>query len=145
MAILLFDGCDKTGKSTLFNAVLKETNYHICIDRFTASQYVYGRLHSKSTTPQISKLREIENNLLKSGIPCGFVYVVADVEDIKDRFEFHDEMHIKIQQVPRVLDSYETYMSGTPLPILKLNTSEITIKGCVREILQFANSLENPK
>ncbi len=141
MAILLFVGCDKTGKSTLMKNILKRTNQHICVDRFTPCQYVYGRLHNKNSTPSLESFRNLESFLTKSPIPVMFVHVFADTEDIKKRFIEHDEKDIDLQQIDYVKQQYRQYLENTSLKVLNINTSKYCIDECMEQILLTAERL----
>lgn len=136
MAMLFFVGCDKTGKSTLFRSVLKQTNKHICVDRFTACQYVYGN-HFKKESPSLQYLRNVEKEMKSLG--GIFVHVTADIEDVMERFINHNEKDIELDDIKKIMNDYEEYLQQTKLPILKINTSELTIEEATRVIIEVAN------
>lgn len=139
MAVLLFCGVDKVGKSTLFQGVLKKTNRHICVDRFTPCQWVYGNHHNKDA-PTIEYLREVEMALADY---AGIVYVEAYIMDIIKRFEEHDEKDIEIKDIEVVMEKYREYINNTvTLPILYLNTSKGTIDECVNDIVKFGDWID---
>ena len=140
-AVIIFIGCDKTGKSTLMKEVLKRTNRHICVDRFTPCQFVYGMLHCKLDTPNLYKLRELEEYLNSSPIPVFFVYVEASTDDIIHRFKIHNETDIFTSQIDLVKNKYKEYLKETPIKVLKVNTSENNITDCTDKILKFAERL----
>lgn len=143
MALLAFVGCDKTGKSTLFRAVLKKTNKHICVDRFTACQFVYGNHHQRNDTPSISYLREVEYAMEEF---AGFVYVEAHVEDIVARFKEHNETDIEINDIELIMSNYREYIYETrTLPVLHLNTSTGSIEECVNDIIRFGDWIDTGK
>jgi guanylate kinase len=141
MAIVIFVGCDKVGKSTLFQNVLKKTNRHICIDRFTACQYVYGLHNEKGhDTPSLTKLRDIESGMASLG--AIFIHTVAEIEDIKERFHQHKEIDIELDHISKVMSNYETYLKDTSLPVVKINTSVLSIDEAVEEIISQADRID---
>ena len=140
MAILAFVGCDKTGKSTLFQEVLKRTNKHICIDRFAACQFVYGTLHGKGA-PKLEHLRGIERQMAKVG--GIYIHVTADTEDIIERFKKHKEKDIKLEEIETVKSKYEHYLEHSNMPVYTINTSVFGIEKCVDDILTFAEFEED--
>lgn len=142
MAILFYVGVDKGGKSTLFRGVLKKTNRHICVDRFTPCQYVYGRLHGKSDTPGLPELKNLESFLSQSPIPAAFIYIEADTSEIIERFKQHNEEDIQINQIDHVKDMYLEYLNASALPVLKINTTGKTIKSCIKAIIEWADRLD---
>lgn len=140
MAVLFFVGCDKTGKSTLFRNVLKKSNRHIVVDRFTACQFVYGNHHKHEDTPSMEYLRQIETAL--KGL-AGFIWVEAYIEDIVVRFEEHDETDIDEKDIELIMQQYREYVNNTyTLPVLYLNTSIATIDVCTDEILKFGDWID---
>jgi len=140
MAVLLFSGCDKVGKTTLFQAVLKKTNAHICVDRFTPCQHVYGTHHKREDTPSVEYLTNVELALEDY---AGVVYVEAFLEDIIERFHTHNEKDIELEDIQKIINSYRNYVNNTPLPVLYLNTSILNIEECVSEIVKFGNWIDN--
>ena len=140
MAVLLFCGVDKVGKSTLFQAVLKKTNRHICVDRFTPCQFVYGN-HHKKDHPPIEYLREVEQALEDY---AGIVYVEAYLDDIVKRFKKHDEKDIEIEDIEKVMREYRNYINNTDtLPVLYINTSISTIERCMEDIVLFGDWIDS--
>lgn len=140
MAIACFVGCDKTGKSTLFQSVLKKTNSIICIDRFTACQYVYGMHYDKGNdTPTIDELRTVEKKLSEVG--GFFVHVTAYVEDIMQRFEEHNEKDIEMHEISKILEDYEVYLKNASMPVLRINTSRMSIEEAAEKIITFASQV----
>jgi thymidylate kinase len=141
MAITFFIGCDKVGKSTLFQAVLKKTNSHICVDRFTACQYVYGHHHGKGDdTPELIELRKIETAMKEAG--GFFVHVTAYHEDIIERFKQHNEKDINTRDISKVLEDYEQYLKGTSMEVLRINTSRMTIDEAVDKIIDYGDWID---
>lgn len=133
--ILIFCGCDKTGKTTLMKEVLKRTNKHICIDRFAPCQSVYGFLHSKNDTPTEAEFEFLEDFLKFSPFPVYYIHVEADTEDIEHRFATHKEIDIELEQIDLVKQWYRVYFNcHTHLPIIKINTSKNNIYECIEMI-----------
>lgn len=142
MAIVIFVGCDKVGKSTLFQTVLKKTNRHICIDRFTACQFIYGKYHGREIdTPTLSELRRIESDMASLG--AIFIHVVADTEDIKNRFQFHKETDIDLDEISTIMSQYDEYLKDTPMFVAKINTSELSIDEASDEVIRQADRVMN--
>ncbi|GEM_PF-6802091 len=142
MAILFFVGVDKSGKSTLLKNVLSKTNRHICVDRFTPCQYVYGRLRDKNDTPSLSVLKNLESFLTQSPIPVAFIYVNASTANIIERFKKHNETDIEVSQIDDVKDRYEEYLNASSIPVLRIDTTNNTIKSCTKSIIKWADALD---
>lgn len=141
MALILFTGVDKTGKSTLMANVLRTTNRHVCVDRFTPCQYVYGKIHNKKDNISYEDLLKMEH-ALNDSLNCFFVHTEASLIDIANRFEEHNEDDIEVDQILEVMISYREYLKNTPIKVLRINTSRNTIDECTKMIIDYANKLD---
>ena len=81
--IVLFEGMDKVGKTTLIHALDKATNYeHIIIDRGPNSYLAYDKIYGR---PYKLDHLKTEMDLKNTSHLC--VYCYADESDIKSRLE----------------------------------------------------------
>jgi thymidylate kinase len=140
--ILLFSGCDKTGKTTIIKEILKRTNKHICVDRFAACQTVYGNIHNKLDTPPGYIYSELEKFLSKSPLPVVYIHTTATTYDIQKRFKEHNEKDIELDQIDEVKESYIKYFeSHKHLPVIELDTSHKNLDDCVNYIFWYISFL----
>lgn len=127
-AILIFIGCDKVGKSTLFSSMVKRTNKYICIDRLFPCQQIYGEINNKKNKIIDEKIFEIEKFLSNSPIPFIYVWVDSDTEVIKERFIKTNEKDIELNQIGFVRDMYEKYFeTHNSIPVIYVNNSKLNI------------------
>ncbi|MBZ4649280.1 hypothetical protein [Thermosipho sp. (in: thermotogales)] len=143
MALLIFEGLDKTGKTTLKNEVLKVTNKHICWDRGPASQWVYGQLYNKPDTPDINELYKLEKSI-SNAYPVFYVYTYSRLSDIKDRMKLCNESQFLIDKIYETLDYYLTYFMYSPIPKIYVFTG-FPIDKCVSKILEEVSFNETCK
>lgn len=135
--VLIFEGLDKTGKTSLKTEILKRTNSIICWDRGPASQWVYGMLMGKEETPSKEALHTLEDCMnIASEFDTIYVWVRTDLDILKKRMKFHNEDEFLIKTVLVTNFLYNSYMSDTQLPIIEINTTNSSIEDCVEKILK---------
>lgn len=129
--IVLFEGMDKVGKTTLIHELNKATNYeHIIIDRGPNSYIVYDDLYHR---PYVIDHVKTELDIHNTSHLC--VYCYANEEDIKDRLEKAGEIFPKEQgTISSVKASFDIAMSYSYLDVLYINTSELTIEEATNKI-----------
>ena len=143
--ILIFDGPDKVGKTTLINEINKITNYqYIIIDRGPTSYIVYDKLLNRENFNRkieyLKDLKDLENvNHL-----C--IYLEATDEDVEKRLQevgeepingiHHSEFDTEFN---RELFEREHIYSNT----IVINTSDFSIEENVKTILNAINSVKN--
>jgi thymidylate kinase len=131
--IIIFDGTDKAGKTTLMYALAKATNYeHINIDRgpnsFIAYDHIYGRPY------ELDHLKT-EMDLRNTSHLC--VYCYADESDIKRRLKEAGETWPNEQgTISEVKKTFNESMLMSNLNTIYINTSELGIDIAVRKIRQ---------
>lgn len=131
--IIIFDGMDKVGKTTLIHALNKVTNYeHIIIDRGPNSYLVYDELYSR---PYETDHIKAEMDLRDTSHLC--VYCYADEEDIEKRLkEANEEWAEEQGSIQSVKEMFDYSVSQSNLDIIYINTSELSIDESVRQIMK---------
>lgn len=138
--ILIFCGCDKTGKSTLIKEVHKATNYkYPIIDRFTDSSIVYGKYRNRKLNYNYYK--EIEKSMIDQVL---LVYITANYNTIKDRIIKNNEKDINYNEIKSIKDEYQKYLNKyTLFKYITIDTSINTIRNCVYKIVKEIKLIEN--
>ena len=137
--IVLFEGMDKVGKTTLIHALNKATNYeHIIIDRGPNSYLVYDEIYKRGHKIDYYKTEmDIRNSSHLS------VFCYADPEDIAKRLTKAGEKFEERQgTILEVDQNFHKKMLMSNLDVLCLNTSRYSIDTCVKMILE---QIENRK
>lgn len=136
--IIVFAGCDKTGKSTLIRKLHKATHYkYPILDRFTESSIVYG-LHNNRKL-DYEKYFELEKYLLEEVL---LVYIEANKDDIGNRMKIHNEKDIKIDEIEKIKKLYEDYLNETCFNYIVINTSAHDEKACIEIIKNKIKEIE---
>ena len=131
--IVIFDGMDKVGKTTLINALNKATNYeHIIIDRGPNSYLVYDALYNR---PYIKDHLKTEMDIMNTSHLV--VYCYANEEDIKYRLRKVSERWPTEQgSISFVKDAFDDVIKSSNLNVLYINTSMLSIDEAVNDIKQ---------
>src|SRR5690606_5840807 len=170
MPIIVLEGCDGTGKSTLARALQEKTGFpivqgssfeisklgvtemytkmmelintnNIIIDRFYLSNYVYGNLFDYPTMT-----RDMFSTLAqKTEENALTVYLTAATEIIQNRILERGDKDIKVQNVPAILKKYEEGLRNPTTAqaiTLTFDTSFHQIHNSASTIVNFAHMTE---
>ena len=131
--IIIFDGMDKVGKTTLIHALNEATKYeHIIIDRGPSSYLVYDKLYDR---PYKTDHLKTEMDFMNTSHLC--VYCYAKESDIKKRLEEANEEWAKEQgSISEVKEIFDYSISISNLNTIYINTSNLGIDIAVRKIRQ---------
>ncbi len=139
MKILVFEGCDKSGKSTLIREVHKATNYkYIITDRFTPSSITYGKYRNRKLN--YDEYYEIEKKLSDDVI---LFYITASNDSIKKRIVSENEKDITSEDIMGLKREYVNYLCNTHFIYFVIDTTNRSIKSCVNDIIRDIKKVEN--
>lgn len=126
--IVIFDGMDKVGKTTLIRALDKATHYeHIIIDRGPNSYLVYDELYNRGHKIDYYKT---EMDIRNTSHLC--VYCYANVEDIEMRLAKAGEEFEEAQgTILDVSNNFDEKLAASNLDTIFINTSTHTIEQCI--------------
>ena len=86
--LVMFEGADKVGKTTLFRLYRAATHYiPLAIDRFTASNYVYDKYYKRDTSDEEYLRSEIR---LQDIFDCYLVVLTASEEELRERIAVNE-------------------------------------------------------
>lgn len=132
-AVVIFEGMDKTGKTTLKEEFNKRTNFiHYVVDRGPISNIAYNNLFNRE-----KELNDFFEKLCDSikNVNHLIVYCYANENDIKERLKKHNE------ELPENTTIYETQelffneIKNRQLNFIAINTSFSTIDECLYDII----------
>jgi thymidylate kinase len=133
--IIIFEGVDKSGKTTLLNKFNKETNFKYWVmDRSIISSLVYNELFKRNDEDYYISILET----MLENFDILFVYCYADIKDINERLYLHNESLPKeLSRIEKVQKLYKEYLNGINLPTrtyIELNTSQLSVDECIEKI-----------
>lgn len=130
--LIILEGPDKAGKSTVYQAFRKATFYQpLVIDRFIGSNIVYDQLHDRldKHTAHYNmevRLKDIFNPLV--------VYLWAPDHVLMRRSDMAGDLDEEREDIEGIHEYYEEYLRLTPLEILTIDTSIIPVDEVVKTI-----------
>lgn len=148
--IIILDGPDKVGKSTLKKKLALATDFKpLIIDRGWGSHFVYSRFYKRHENPE--EYIELERRLFMGGVfnievylvivTCNeFVFYSRNIVDSKDLI---DEANKNFVECDRLFG--EVYFNRTHIRNkMILDTSGMTVNESVDKILEFVGWKINP-
>jgi len=134
LKLVIFEGVDKSGKTTLFRAYRSATNYQpLAWDRGPGSNIVYDALYFRADkSKEIYKAEKVlEENFLVYLIYC----YLDDLDLLKKRLgTYADSILVDIIKAQAI---YEKYLEKTPFRrILRVNT-KVPVEEALQSILEF--------
>jgi len=131
--LLIIDGMDRVGKTSLINTIDKKTNYkHLILDRGPLSYRAYSEIYNKKTS--FSQYNTLEDSLKK--VPHLCVYLYASLEELEKRFIKTNELFIEtINDHLKIFKKYYTKCSLKKISIDTTNTESIEVyKKLIKQI-----------
>jgi len=137
--LIIFEGVDKTGKSTLLKEVLKRTNYkHIVYDRGPVSQIVYSYLFDRDLDSSIYYVTSTLRNLKNLIVLC-----VADCDIIEQRLkDANEELPDQLKDIKTVQKMFEAESYILGFNVLRVDTTNASVNECVEMILNKIKEIE---
>jgi len=143
MIVLIFEGADKTGKTTLIKEISVRNPRVICVDRHVASQYIYSKFYKRKNSPNLSECRHLERCLASSDITHAFVHVTCDYLTAQERYKNTNEKDIDIEYHDEIKDLFRQYFYESSLPVINVDTTGKTINECAIQILNCLGKLHS--
>ena len=138
--ILLLEGCDKTGKTTLHKNIHEATDYkHVIFERGFASGFVYNTIMGRSETNLEYYLKY--DRLLSPYVLL--IYLYADPETLKVRFEKENEDFISSDKINEILFTYQYYFNFSYCNRILIDTSRNSKEEACNQVISFIKQYEN--
>ena len=127
--IVIFDGPDKTGKSTLKDAFNKATNYlHFVIDRGPLSNLVYNTIFNRNHDIDYSKMINHLSSFNHLIVLCS-----APENLVNERLEANNEILPNGSTFSSTMKMFEFFLYQSPFKYVIIDTSQ-PIDLCVNQI-----------
>lgn len=129
--LIVIEGIDRTGKTTLMSCINKLTNYkHCVIDRGIISTLAYGLIYQRDfetlcgLTELEREFSKIKNHLI--------IYVDCDTDVIQQRINDTQHEYVDIEMNK---NAFETILKDTTLNVVRVNTTNNTSEKIVEELI----------
>ncbi len=138
---IIFEGVDKVGKTTIYQAFRKRTNYApLCIDRFLGSNFAYDFFFDRENS--VKDFSTIEEKLIEI-FDCTLVYLTCEEDILMERIREHDEESLELEVIERIKEIdflFYFYYKRSKFKKIIIDTSHINVRKVVDVIVEFINS-----
>lgn len=135
---IIFEGLDKSGKSTLVEQICDKTNNkHWVTDRGPLSWMVYDEFFGRNVVDKASFLNFIKANPDDILI----VYCYASDKVLTERYEKHNHELIDTKAHKQLFEKYVNELAQTN-HVLSVDTSKTSIQGVTNKVLNFIKQHE---
>ena len=103
--LIIFEGVDGVGKTTVYQAFRKVTNYcPLCIDRFIGSNFAYDTFFKRNNSPQNLSTEDLFalEDKLKDIFDCILVYLVCGEKILRKRIVEHNKEELDKEPIKRI-------------------------------------------
>lgn len=138
MKLVVFEGVDKSGKTSIANLLKKKTNFeHLVLDRAFISQTVYAVIYNRKSVAQscFNLMHKIKNDLI-------IVYVTASTKVINKRLKESNHEKINVDKEKEVFEYFINRAIVNNIKVIKIDTTDKTEETAANELL---NILEEQK
>lgn len=143
-ALVIFEGVDKVGKTVVYHAFRKLTNYGpLCIDRFLGSNFAHDIFFNREH--YVTNYADKEKQLMKI-FDCVLVYLVCPEDVLKKRMikGKEDPNHPAIRHFDILNKLFETYFNLSQFRKIIIDTSIMSIDysaGIVRDFVESGQAI----
>ena len=136
--LVVFEGADGSGKSTLYQAFRRATDYQIlCIDRWIGSQIVYDHIYGRPDKMPIWIEEEVK---LRDLYQVFLIVCWAPNEVLKNRLAVKaDTIALVGDQYAKANAGFEVYARNSYFRHKLLVDTTSTIDECLKAILELIN------
>lgn len=133
--LVILEGSDKAGKSTIYQAFRRATDYQpLIIDRFIGSNIVYDQLYERKDSEEIEEYYQLENELVKVFNPL-VVYLWAPISTLLNRSIQKGEIESERYDIENISWYYNEYLNDTSLDVIGIDTSIHSVEEVVKIIM----------
>lgn len=135
MIILILEGMDSVGKTTMLNMIRQTTKYEICVlDRFLGSDFVYDKIYGRKDRDK--EIIEFENKLSTiADVHLVYLYCSDSVEHKKRLTEKGDLD--KLNHMKMAKKCFAWYFNMTNFKKMKIDTYKNNKEEVFKKILEF--------
>lgn len=129
--VIVFEGPDKVGKTTLVNAFNKSTDFkYLVLDRLTTSSFVYTEAFGRGD--EVMEYFKEVNKAFKDNFTVVQVLLVSSEYDILKRLrEAGEELPEQLADIDKIQSKFLKFSKESGFNLAIINTSEKTIDEAV--------------
>ncbi len=140
--LIILEGGDKVGKSSIYQLLRRRTNYQpLVIDRFIGSNFVYDKFYDRHPTNEPYELYYETERKLQEVFEVYMFLLYADPEDQRVRIEKNEkgpDLDKAISNYQQINEYYRQYLEGSPIAhkVLALTTG-CPFEAVVEDIINY--------
>lgn len=143
--VIIFEGIDKTGKTSLIEALHKATDYkHIIVDRFAATAYAYGTLRNRKNFEVKELLQLFYDFAIFSDLVV--FYITCDKVVWVDRMKRTNEDSVAIEDFDVLDRHYRDFFTqlklNSSIVVHTVDTTTDTIEQCTIKLKDIIDGSE---
>lgn len=128
----------EAAKEEYFNFIdTADPNKNYIIDRFYDSEFVYAPIYRNYSIDYVNEIEHYMQKKAKSVL----IYLTADLNVIIDRCNTRGENFVKNDQHTLIKENYDKFLKIQSLPILELDTSNLSVENELKYILRFLDNI----
>lgn len=140
---IIFEGLDKTGKTTLERELLKETNFeHIVIDRGPAGYLAFDEIFKRETNFCRNQEFLKQAKMVKNSDDILVIYCTTEEYIAKRRLLLHKETCPYNYKNAQKIYEYNVNFLYDSNKLLILNTGDKNLKECIELIIEKIEELK---
>ena len=145
MAIIVFEGPDRSGKTTMLKLFRMCSDYkHVLFDRFVGSAYVYDKLYNRKPIAEYFKLESYLSRM--PGMDVILVVCVASAKELQRRSQLTGEM-LSLKELDRARElfiDYATNKTGFKYRLI-IDTTRSEMDTYVADLVKFVKGVQDEK
>ena len=138
--LIIFEGADKTGKTTIRDRFNKKTNFgYVVLDRLTTSSKIYNELFGRD---RLGYYKTIEDAMIKA-FNVLVVLCECDTEIILERLRnANEELPEQLRNVDKVKKAFREEVERSFINYVVIDTTNKEIDECVDSIITRVMEME---
>ncbi len=145
--LVIFEGVDGSGKTSLYQAFRRATNYQILtIERFIGSQVAYDQAMKREKAPSANYWLAEETGIIRAFDCCLFV-LTAPPEVLEARIrakEAGKDLQIALASFPSADQAFRKYWEESHIPKKFLLNTDMDPKSCLETVLKLVELKIHP-
>lgn len=138
--LIIFEGVDKSGKTTIKDRFNKKTNFgYVVLDRLTTSSKIYNKFFGRD---RLNYYNEIERGMVKA-FNVLIVLCECDTEIISQRLSnANEELPEQLKDIDKVKKAFEEEVDRSFANYVVIDTTSRDVDGCVEDIITRVKEME---
>ena len=138
--LIIFEGVDKSGKTTIKDRFNKKTNFgYVVLDRLTTSSKIYNEFFGRD---RLGYYNEVENSVIKA-FNVLVVLCECDTEIISRRLSnANEKLPEQLKDIDKVKKAFREEVDKSFINYVVIDTTSRDVDECVENIITIVKEME---